>query len=710
MKNSSALLYKTSFHLLIILLLGLVTYSNTFNVPFHFDDATNISGNSSIRDFDAFEDALKKGGDLFWGRDVGYFSFALNYRLHGLEPFGYHALNISIHLINALLVYWLVCLTFRTPVMEGQNNRASEGKSGPTAALLSALVFVAHPVQTQAVTYIVQRFASLATLFYLLALVLYIRSRLSSTTAARYGLYAASFLCSIIAMRTKEIAFTLPVVILLYEFMFFEGDKRKRYIALVPLFLTMLSIPLSHLQSGAGNMDLLARLSDKSAETVTISRHDYLVTQFRVIVTYLRLLFFPLDQNLDYDYPVYTSFFAQPVLFSMALLLALFALGVYAFQLSRPGGREDRRILRLAAFGIFYFFITLSVESSILPIRDVIFEHRLYLPSAGLIIGTVVCMMIITDRCSRFLPYAGKIAGAMALLVILLFAAGAYARNIVWQNETTLWEDVARKSPMKYRGHINLGDQYRKQGRFDDALREFRTALSIKPDLGEVHNNLGVIYLHKALFDNAVKEFRTALLIRPDDENAHNNLGLAYFNKGDLVPAEKEYKAALGLKPDFAKAFYNLGLLREQQKRLEEAKKEYLTAFKFNPLLLDTYMKSGVELYRQGDLDGAMLKYRIIAEIKPDYVQAPYNMGLALMGKGRPDEAADAFRSAIRLKPDLGKAYYNLGLVLQGQGRYAEAAGELETAVKMSPGDAVIRDKYEAVRAAMKGDNQAGKE
>ena len=186
--------------------------------------------------------------NIYNNRFIGHLTFALNYQLHELNVAGYHIFNLFIHLLNALLVYWLMILTFRTPYASAYLQKDVLKTSDPYrwVPLFTALLFVSHPVQTQAVTYIVQRFASLSTLFYLVSLVMYIKARGSdSSKRARYAFFAASIISAVLAMRTKEIAFTLPVMVFLYEFMFFRGDIKKRMLYLLALLLTMFIIPLS---------------------------------------------------------------------------------------------------------------------------------------------------------------------------------------------------------------------------------------------------------------------------------------------------------------------------------------------------------------------------------------------------------------------------------------------------------------------------------
>jgi hypothetical protein len=275
---------------------------------------------------DYFQDTSKAEGmflyDLLKTRYIGYLSFALNYRLGGLDVEGYHIVNIAIHIINALLLYLLVLLTFRTPRMQGSYLEKHSG----AVALMSALLFVCHPVQTQAVTYISQRFASMAAMFYLGSVVAWAASRLSGKKTSRIALYVISILSAVLAMKTKETAFTLPLAVAMYEFMFFKRRKR-RIVMLIPLLLTMLIIPLGLMNTGASPGEMMDSVSEAArAPGSELSRSQYLLTQFTVIPRYVYLIFFPINQNLDYDWPVYDSFLEPGVFLSFMFLVSLFFL------------------------------------------------------------------------------------------------------------------------------------------------------------------------------------------------------------------------------------------------------------------------------------------------------------------------------------------------------------------------------------------------
>ncbi len=391
---------KTWTHLLLIAALGFLVYSNTFHVPFQWDEANYLVRNPIVRNLGFFADPSKAARfglyKAFVSRYVGFLTFALNYKADGFNVTGYHIVNLIIHLINAILVYMFVTLTFRTPFL-GQKGT---GGSAHDIALLTSLLFVCHPVQTEAVTYIFQRLASLVSLFYLFSVVMYAKARLAASEETppargqehkakkrpmRHAIfYLLSVVSAVLAMKTKENAFTLPVVIMLYEFLFFEGPLKKRAAGLVPLFLTMAIIPftLALLEKPAGGIFRTTK-NLASVGYNDIPRADYLYTQFRVIVTYLRVLLLPINQNIDYDYPVAHSFFRTGVFLPFLFLLLIFGLGIFLVFRSRTD-----RSLRPIGFGILWFFATLSVESSIIPIPMVICEYRMYLPSVGFFLAS----------------------------------------------------------------------------------------------------------------------------------------------------------------------------------------------------------------------------------------------------------------------------------------------------------------------------------
>lgn len=558
-------------YFIVIALFGLVAYSNSIHSPFQWDEKEFIAENPIVKDLSYFLEPSKAEGLKHYGdlkrRYVGFLTFAINYRLHGLGVEGFHAFNLGVHILNAFLVYLLLIQTFRTPFMAGSALAGQAGK----IAFFTALFFISHPVQTEAVTYIFQRLASLMALFYLGSLVFYIKWRLSrlegKPPASSRLLYALSFLSAVLAMKTKENAFTLPVVIALYEFLFFGGPIRPRIRGLLPLASTMLIVPFSVAEGGG--FDLWS-----GAQTTA---WQYFVTEIRVLLTYLRLIFLPVGQNIDYDYPVFDSLLNPQVIVSLAVLLSLLSAAIYLscrFRLKNPASR-------LAAFGILWFYVTLSVESGIVPLYMVIDEYRLYLPSVGMFAAAASGVFFMVGRIvsERF-----RHAAVLLLFFIsMVFSYATYERNVVWGSEITLWEDVVKKSPGKARGHYNLGNNYASRGLIENAVSQYEAAIVLNPDYAEARNNLGIIYDSMGRHDLAVERFRSAVRIDPLYVEARNNLGTAYWKSGFYEAAIDEYRAALTIRPDDAELHYNLGIAYASKGMRDAAIESYLAALRLNP-------------------------------------------------------------------------------------------------------------------------------
>ena len=350
----------TVCHLLLISVLGALIYSNTLTASFQFDDKLNIVDNLFIRD-------IRNLWPPAGARWFGLLTFSLNYLAGGHNPLGYHLVNICIHILTALSVYLFVLLTFRTPYFNGRKEGVIPDD---WFAFACALLFVAHPIQTQAVTYIVQRFASLATLLFMLSLDCYILARLfrgnGDTTSAidrtrnyqaRVSLYVAAGIFALLSLKTKENAYTLPLVVVMYDLMFISGLSqllatiRKQWKVAVSLS----GLTLGFLLFVNHTYGLLA-LFDKLKATNEISRHDYLITQFRVIVTYIRLLFIPVNQTIDHHFGVYRNVFTLEIMASLALIVLLLSSAGYLLKVSRDEGSVPApRVVRYLL--VFYYAV-----------------------------------------------------------------------------------------------------------------------------------------------------------------------------------------------------------------------------------------------------------------------------------------------------------------------------------------------------------------
>lgn len=536
-------------HILLICVLGSVIYSNTFSSSFHLDDTHSIVENARIRQLHD----LKSIWEFWPSRFLTYLSIAVNYHFHGLGVFGYHLVNIILHLVTACLVWWVVSLILSTVLVKAEVSKAPV--SDGLIALCAALVFVSHPIQTEAITYIIQRATILASLFYLATLGFYIKARILEYENVNLRLsklyFVVSVVIAVLAMFTKEIALTLPFAIWLCDKCLFS-DKKDSFFNRKMFFLPFVI--------GVGI--LMTSCFSASSRQVTELSSDlgagrYLLTQIRVLVTYLRLLVLPINQNVDYDYYISKTLFEAPVLFSFLFLACLITVAFLFFKR-----------YKLLSFAVFWFFLTLLPESSVIPIRDVIFEHRLYLPIAGYSLF-LACLL-------RYF-FKKKYSPSIVIVfcgVLGFYSVLTYSRNFVWESEISLWTDAVEKSSVKVRPLINRGIAYASLGLFDYALGDFNKAVIIDPEFHDAYINRGNLYYKRQEFDLALSDFNEAIRLQPGFAVAYFDRGCVYQKKGDFDNSIADYNMALALDPGYVKAYYNRALVYFSKKEFDLSRKD----------------------------------------------------------------------------------------------------------------------------------------
>ncbi|MBF0564850.1 MAG: tetratricopeptide repeat protein [Nitrospirae bacterium] len=619
----------------VILLVGTLVYSNTFNVPFVYDDQYFIARNKLIKNFDYFmlpstvENTFF--GVHFKNRIAAYFTLALNYKLGGLHVRGYHVFNLIVHLSNALLLYWFVLLSFKTDFAKtGFVKNISEktdfekldpsnpdfvmkpgGTVSPevfkiprTMALFAALLFVSHPLMTEAVTYVIQRFSSLAAFFCLLSLCAYCRWRISVNPAAKWLFYILSVASSACAMKTKESAFTLPLIITVFEFMFFGGkadgkgrgvNSVNRILYLIPILMTTLIIPVGNFSvRSVSDVAGVYRETGMSGSGL-VSRKQYLMTEFSVILTYLKLLVVPEGQNFDYDFPIYDKFLNPNVYLPLLVLLSIMFAGAYLFYRSAKNGSY---FYRMVAFGIVQFFLALAVESGIVPLSDVICEYRVYWASFGFFLCLATGMEALRQkmktrktrktlnmRQNNETVFIEKSAIIVLILLVVYYSLGTYSRNILWQNKILLFEDTIKKSPNKARPHLSLGAAYAEYGRYDEAGAQYKKALSLKPAYvsPETFLNMGGLYAIKGQFANALSMYKILLLLYPKYSDGYNDMGVVYYKQGQPDVALKYFNTAVMLQPENIVYYINIGKVYVAKGTLDKASATYGRILQIEP-------------------------------------------------------------------------------------------------------------------------------
>jgi tetratricopeptide (TPR) repeat protein len=663
----------------LIFLLGILVYSNTFHSSFHFDDFSSIVNNKSIRKLWNLEDIWRSTPT----RVFSYWTFALNYHWNGLDVVGFHVMNIGIHILSGIFLWWLIRLLLSTPAMK----ETSAFRRRDVLSLAGALLFVVHPVQTQAVTYIVQRIASLATLFYLVSLCCYVCARIKKVKRAqRLVFYLLSFIFTLLAMLSKETAYTLPLAIVLIELFFMKGKFKIR------TFLIFI---------GAGGsivLPLLFYFGRKlpTAETTTISRIEYLMTQFTVIPIYLKLLVVPAGQNLDYDIAVVRSMADPSALLGLALIVALVAVGVLLYTRHR-----------LISFGFFLFFLALLPESSIIPIRDVIFEHRLYLPMIGfvcIVIGFI--NVLYRTQMKRFIPLG-------LLLLFGVYSITAYARNTVWKGDFVLWDDCVQKSPRKARPYLNRGIAYTERGMNNEASKDYEYVLHIDPRNGRALNNLANIYVARGEYDKAIANYARALEIwLPDGEpydEVYFSRATAYGQKGMYEKAIRDLDRYISTETDFAPAYCNRGVAKSNIGKYQEAIEDFTIALMKDQNYGEAYSDRGFVFQQMGKYEEAFKDYGEAIRLGNHVLEASINRGAILINNKNYDAAIVEYTRALELSANSPLALNGRGFAWYMKGDFRRALNDLSKAIQIDSGYALAYQNRGMVYRAM-GDGARARE
>ena len=642
------------FHAVLLICLGLLIYSNVLSGRFVFDDITSIKDNEFIKVLDLRQIFRYKPT-----RFIPYLTFALNYKFWGNNTFSYHLLNILLHIAAAFTVYWLVNLLFPRKSF---------------LPLFTSLIFLTHPIQTQAVSYITQRIAVLAALFYLLSLVFFVKyvisisDRRSGKSKKALFYYLLSLMAAFSAFFSKENTFTLPLIIFLIAVFFLRTYKKfsSLLLLIIPFFAaafvsyrTIKFIPPLP-QTGQQITDISAKENPHSI---------YALTQINVARTYLRLLFLPLNQNLDYDYPLTTHFDTDTFL-SLLLLILIISVAVFL-------KKKNSIIL----FGLLFFLLTLSIESYF-PLEDVIMEHRLYLPSLGIILIISAFLCEIVKRLKHFPEYLSL---ALPVCVILLFSFLTYQRNRVWQDELSLWSDVVLKSPNLPRAHNNLGLALKLNKQYFPAAAEFNQAVSLNPKYVQAYLNLANVYKIQKENSEAEKVYYTILKFDPNNPLALSELSRIYVENGQIEKGENLYKQALLSDPQSAFLNFGLGQIYAAKGDYEKAEILYAMAIKLQPAYLDAYFRQAEIYIKKGKTQDAKSNLEKIIAISPYHQGALINLGILNINEKNFNKAIVYLERLSRVDNTSFNANFNLGLAYYLDGQTGQAEIYLNKAKELKP-------------------------
>jgi protein O-mannosyl-transferase len=644
-----------------LLLVGaaFVAYINADHEEFLFDDvAGNLILNPQTADLHSAVRSIWQN-PFGAGEQVARLTFAMNCAFNkavGLRPLdvtSFLVFNVAVHALNVCLVYLLVRV-----LLSRIDPRLGRSIGLPLAL---ALLFAVHPIHASSIAYIAQRRGTMATAFYLLAILAYLRVRGGDATNRSWkqiALAAAIPLCYWLSYRCKSMGLTLPLTILMIEFCLRAPDRIafRRYL---PYLATGLVVCLGGgllFLWALGLFDAASLQIQPYASQALHSPREQFLTESRVFVHYWKLLLLPLPQWMcvDHGYDLsrhLTDGLTLPALVFHAGMLGLAVLAAF-------------RRWTLAAIGIFWFYITL-LPYAVVPQADLFVEYKTYLASIGL---TLILAELIR-RVPIRAPAAAKVIVATAIMAVLLFTT--IRRNEVYQSAVNFWSDVVEKYPGNPRAQHNLAGSLRDEGRRDEAVRHCREAIRLAPDYADAHIALGAVLDELGQDEEAMKESRIAQQLNPSSFDVH----------------------------------YNIANLLLKSERTEEAIQEYQQAKSIDPTRLKVYIMCADAFARQNLLDEAISELlHGLQAARPDedpveLVRAHYNMANAYSRLGQLDSAIREYRSALALSPKYFNAYYGLGLVMEKQGRPEEAIKAYQNALAIEQDFAAAQKALDAVRA-----------
>jgi tetratricopeptide (TPR) repeat protein len=622
-----------------------LAYANALRGPFVFDDLQSIPKNETLRALGAAV-FFPPAGTTVSGRPLLNLSFALDHALGGENVLGYHLTNVAIHALAAVVLFALLRHTLAPPAAGTLPGAPGHRlPSPPTAApaqdaaasllaFSAALLWALHPLQTESVTYLVQRAESLAGLFYLVALYAFARGAEPAAARSR-GWFAGAALACTLGMATKETVATAPLVALLYDRVFLARSwrevwrqRRGAHLALAATWL-VLALLVAQNAGRAGTAGL----------GTGIAPLDYARFQARAVTHYLRLAVWPTP--LAFDYGEFEARHAAATAWPFVLLVAALLGGAGWLWRRRPA----------AGFAALAFFLVLAPSSSVVPIlTEAAAEHRMYLPLAALAALAVAGLHAVL----------GRRAPAIALVVALAAGGLTVRRNRDYRSELALWESAAAAAPQNARAFSNLGLALRAAG--DPARAEacFRRALALRPDYIAARAELGALLADAGRLAEAEAETRALLALKPRDAIAHNALGTIHYAQGRAAEAARDFERAAECDPGLAAAHNNLGGVRLELGEVARARGDFETALRLDPDYAEAHYNLGNALVHQRDFAGARRHYERALALRPDYAEAHAHLGVALQNLGERTAAIAHYRAALRQRPDFGFVRQNL--------------------------------------------------
>src|SRR2546422_143509 len=589
-----------------------------------------------------------------WTTHMGHYipltwmTFGLDYLLWGMNPRGYHLTNLLLHAANAV-VFFFITRRLLTRALPSPSER---GHALTVSAAFSALVFAIHPLRVESVAWATERRDVLSGLFYLSAVLAYLRA--CDREERGRGWYWGAVALFAGALLSKSMAVNLPVVLMIldvYPLRRLGGSigwrskpARRIYVEKIPFVL---------LAAAASAIAVMAQFSIHAALPLAqLSVPGRLAVSAYGLSFYLGKMIVPVNLSPLYELPRTVSPWAMPFILSFGLAVAITAI-VLSLR---------RRMLGLPAAWLAYLVVLLPVLGIFQSGPQIAADRYTYLAGLGWAIFAGAGLLSSWSRLPLLL---------IGLVVFIPVGLGTLTWNQVhvWHDSKTLWAHALAIDPNSSVAQNDFGDALAQQGKLAEAIEHYRQALNIKPDYADAHYNLGGALAQQGKLADAIHHYQRALQITPDDADAHTNWGGALAQQGKLAEAAEHYQQALRIKPDHAAAHNNWGAALTRQGNLAEAIEHYRQALNIKPDYADAHYNLGGALAQQGKLADAIRHYQRALQITPDDADAHIHWGLALAQQGRLAEAIEHYRQALRINPGHADAPSNLLNAIRGLDR-----------------------------------------
>lgn len=618
-----------------------LVYSNTFHGPFQYDDLNDILANPSIRRLWPLRDVLFPTGSGFSTRPVVNLTFALNFATGGLNPYHYHLTNLGVHICASLTLFGVLNRTLALPALKERFSGSIH-----TLSLVAAACWALHPLLTESVAYITQRYESLMGLFVLLTF--YCLLRVASNAASGAWVFLTC-LSALLALLSKEVAVSLPILVLIFDRNYMAGSFRSAWTTRKTLYLGLVVAWL-----GFAYIQLHAERRVFAGFGLTMPWWKYAANQPTVILHYLRLSIWPHPLIFDYFWPAAKNW----GLLLPGLIFVGGALGLTIWALIRKLG---------ASFLAASFFLILAPTSSVMPILDLAVEHRMYLPLIPVVVLLTLSIHYLIINSKGFDHH-----GSLKRLILIFLTAGSFAslgiltylRNEEFQNTVDLWRDVVAKVPANPRAHHNYAYFLAEAGMTDEALRQYGRAVELAPGMALFHSNYGVLLARLGHYEEALKELRLTLQLEPENYKNFVNLGSVLLERGSVDNAIVCYQEALKVNPGRALPYSALSEALLAKGDLPKALEAAKQAAAMEPEIAEFYYKLGRIHLLAGNILEANINFERGIQLSAHPEVTASESGWVFHALGLDKEAVSYLRRALRLKPDHTENRFRLGWIL----------------------------------------------